>query len=302
MRLSIVNSNIIEQHLGTVSNIIYKPYNRIFDLILFDIGYNFFIFDDQYVSNTSNAFGLPKSHIDLYNYSLYITNDILDLAKDLLSTQLHLNTICFEHNNKYSQLKKEDLFIIKQKSKKIPKIFFDQHYLESWNQKYSILVEYGIPTYILKKEVDLENRLKDVVIGNLPNNIIGYQLQKFLENQGLVVDILDINGLNTLKDFSDYFNRYKVFIDLTNQKLLALTSYICGCRTIVLGESNHGVPLIKTASSIEEVIQNLNNNQYIESEYIDGISVINNRYNYSVFKNKISNIINDESKGKAFLL
>jgi hypothetical protein len=302
MRPSIINGNIIEQHLGSVPNIIYKPYSRIFDLILFDIGYNFFIFDSQYYSNTSNALGLPESHIGLYNYSLYITNDLLDLAKDSISKQLHLNSICFEHNKKYSQLKKEDLLIIEQKSKTVPKIFFDKNHLESWNQKSSVLIEYGIPTDILRSEIHRSDRQKDVLICNLPNNNIGFQLQSFLQQQNLVADIFELNNLKTLQDFSRYFNQYKVFIDLTNQKLLSLTSFVCGCYTVVLGDTNYGISSIRNVSSIDSIIQSLNINSYEESEYLHDMQTINDRYNYSLFKVKISDIINDESKGKAFLL
>ena len=80
MRLNIINSNIIHQIIESERNIIYRPANTVFDKILFYVGYNFYIFDNNYISNSENALGLPESHTDLYSYDLFICNSLLQSA------------------------------------------------------------------------------------------------------------------------------------------------------------------------------------------------------------------------------
>lgn len=298
-----INSNIIHQVLYSERNIIYKPHNVLFDNLLFGLDYNFYVFNDNYSGNKTNALGLPESHIDLYAYDFVIGNNLVEMSQDPLPKQLHLNTLVFEHNQKPLQIKKEDLAIIGQKTRNIKKIFFNEHNLKSWGQQTnSILLDYGIPLNLFSKTVDTSNREKDVLIINIPNNISGQHLKGFAENAGMKCDLIEDIDSISFDTLCNYFNTYKAIINLRSDRLLTLISIACGCVAIVLSTTNQQTPSSIHRPSINDIAQNLITDVNIPVSYDEVTEYLINNHNFEIFKIKLSDIIEHDSTRKAFVL
>jgi hypothetical protein len=302
MRLNIINSNIIHQIIESERNIIYRPANTVFDKILFYVGYNFYIFDNNYISNSENALGLPESHIDLYSYDLFICNSLLQSAQDVLPKQLHLNSLVFEHGPKQNQIKKEDLSIINQKLKYTKKIFFDENYALSWNQHNSIILNYGIPLEIFNTTIEYDKREKDILILNIPNNMVGHQLKHHLENEHIKCDIIDQIPSMSLSELCEYLNGFKSIINLQSDKLLSLISIACGCLSIVPSSDTTSIPSLIYRSSIDNIARNINSDLKNPPVKQSVVEYLTRFHNFDLFKIKLSDIIEHDSKRKAFIL
>lgn len=299
MHLSFINANILHQVLEEEINIVYSPVNSLFDKTLYLLDYNFFVFGD-YVSKTDNCFALPQSHIDLYNYDLYLTNSIVNASQQTINRTLHTNTLIFEHSFKTPNLKKEDLVILNNKTQGIKKIFFNPDYMRTWNQQDAICLTYGVPLNIFKNELDYSDR-KHVLI--YANNMIGQQLHNHLSGDNIECSLLDMSQLS-IQQINKKINNYKIVINLNNDHLLSLAAAACGCHVIELSANPQPIPNIHFRSSVEQIVDLLktilrdNNspdngpiNQYLQQNH-----------DFELFKIKISDIIRTTAKREAFVL
>lgn len=283
-------------------NIIYRPSNPIFDRILYHIGYNFYILDKDYISNSDNALGLPESHIDLYSYDLFICNSILEAAQDTLSKQLHLNSVIFEHGPKQNQIKKEDLSIINQKLKNSKKIFFDENYALTWNQHGTVVLNYGIPLDIFFSAIDYNDREKDLLIVNIPNNIVGHQLKSYFENEHFKCELIENIPAISLSELSQYLNKFRLIVNLQSDKLLNLASIACGCTSVLLSAENILIPSTTCRTSVDEIARNINNDLKNFPSNESTAEYLKHFHHFDLFKIKLSDTIEHDSKRKVFVL
>ena len=299
MHLSFINANILHQVLEEEINIVYSPVNSLFDKILYLLDYNFFVFGD-YVSKTDNCVALPQSHIDLYNYDLYLANGIVNASQQTINRTLHTNTLIFEHSFKAPNLKKEDLVILNNKTKNIKKIFFNQDYMRTWNQQDSICLTYGVPLNIFRNELDYNDR-KHVLI--YANNIIGQQLHNHLSGDNIECSLLDMSQLS-IQQINKKINNYKLVINLNNDHLVSLAAAACGCHVIELSANPKQIPSIHCRSSIEQsvdLLKNiLTNNNSPDHRAIE--EYLPQNHDFELFKIKISDIIRTTAKREAFVL
>lgn len=298
MHLSFINANILHQLLEEKVNIVYNPINRIFDDILYLIDFNFFVFGD-YMPTSSNCIALSSNYIDLYNYDIALFNGIVNGSQQTVSKTLHINTMIFEHDPKPNNLKKEDILILNNKTKRIKKIFFNQQYMNTWNQDNSICLSYGVPTEIFKYVLSYVDRQDVLIYGN---PILSQQIYNHLNNTNKTCAILDYSQLK-LEQLNKKLNNYKTVINLYNDNLLSLVAVAAGCNVITLA-NNSTIPGVYAKQSIEQIIATLetvlqNNsgpNEATVAQYLD------DNHNFDLFKIKLSELIRTTAKREAFIL
>lgn len=301
MHLSFANANIIHQVLSDDINIIYSPSNTTFDKILYSIGFNFFVFDQNYQSHSDNCRSLPENHISLHNYDLYINNNTLNFHQSKVGQQMHVNSVIFEHKPRPETLKKEDVAILNQRLAKIPRLYFNKNYMHSWNNNQKS-VNYGIPEKIFPYIKTYSNRKNHVLINKLNNESLENQIKSFLQQLGFdKYDFLESKH-SSLSELSDQFNESKTFINFVDDPCIELCALSCGCSVITGRKIDVEHNNILTVSSIEEALKSLS---YTNSNPTDEHSIreyLNNNHNYNMFKITTTDIITTLGKREAFLL
>jgi len=148
-------------------NLLYKPSNTCFDLILSLLDINIY-----------SSVGRDTDHY----YDAYLTSSIIEHSNT--RNQILLNygipdVLCF-HNFLPSKFKKEDLYILKKSSALNHKIFFHNTIQHSWSikDKLSFNILYGIPNAPVESVI----HKKSVVILNLNNNNNLNTLYQFIKN------------------------------------------------------------------------------------------------------------------------
>lgn len=174
-------------------NLLYKPSNTCFDLILSLLDINVY-----------NSVGRDTDNY----YDAYLTSSIIEHSN--IRNQILLNygvpdVLCF-HNLLPSKFKKEDLYILKKSSILNHKIFFHDAIQHSWSikDKLSFSISYGIPNVPVESIV----HKKSVVILNLNNNNNLNTLYQFIKNifkdAEMITDISSFSYqelINTLSGF-----------------------------------------------------------------------------------------------------
>ena len=305
MRLSFVTSNILHQVLHpSETNIVYYPTNSLFDEILYFAfpEYNFFVFDENYVSEQKNCLGIPKEYIDLYSYDLIIHNSILDLSRQPISHTLHANVIILQHQSINPKIKKEDKIILNNKTEKYEKIFFNRIKSLEWKQDKSLLIEYGIPQEIFSNKIKYKDREKDILIIGSPNNIAAKQMQSFFKKEYNNVEIIDNTYYKnfSLKETSNYINQYKTIINLSDNDYMDLAGIACGCNVLSIYSSLRSVPSIYPCESTQEIVEKI---KLVDDPDTDLITdYLNQNNSFSLFKLNLSQLINTKAKQEAYTL
>lgn len=300
MHLSFVTSNILHQVLSQEINIVYAPHNHIFDRILYHLPYNFFVFDEKYQSKEDNCIGLPDSHRDLYGYDLCIHNDIVSATQTNINRVLHTNMLIFEHRPRHMRLKKEDMAILNHKLSKFTKIFFDEVYANTWNQDKSIVINYGIPTTILTKHLEFNDR-KSILIYTDTNTMLKQQVRSHLLQTYPDCGELSLDDLS-LKEISKKLNNYKLLLNLSSNKLLTLGAVSCGCHVLTLDQHHAKIPSVRYESSVPEAINAIPALLTMSTEHNIVKEYISSFYNFDLFQTKLHDVIHTASKREAFVL
>jgi len=295
MRINFLTSNVLHQVLDSEINVIYNGQNSVFDKLLFGLDINFFAFNnnDSYHDNCRNV---TDFYIDMYDYDLYIDNDIISYKKNSgINRSLHVNSLIFQHNNKNKQLKKEDSAILNGQLSKIKKIFFNDNYAQSWNLDNSIVLDYGIPQDIFRP-LDTINDKKDVLIYYGNNNILGQQVRDYLK-----ADVLENLEAKSLDELNTMFNKYSVLVDLNNNLPLVLCALSAGCKAISLSDYTKIVPGLEIFTTPEDIIRSVPTIINKPLSYDQTSNYINLHHNYEIFQNKIYNIILNTAKREAYV-
>ena len=302
MHLSFANANIIHQVLDEEINIIYSPSNTTFDKILYSVGFNFFVFDKNYQSHSDNCRGLPESHISLYNYDLYVNNNTLNFHQSKIGQQMHVNSIIFEHKPRPETLKKEDVAILNQRLSKIPRLYFNKNYMNSWNHNDTKSVNYGIPEKIFTYAKSYEERKNDVLINRLNNESMENQIGNFLQQLGVdKYDFLE-SQKSSLSELSDQFNESRTFINFVDDPCIELCALSCGCNVMTGRKPDVEHNNIVTVQSVEAALKSLNSTNNAPTDEYSIREYLNENHNYNMFKITITEMINTLGKREAFLL
>lgn len=300
MHLASVTANLLHQVLNDRVNIVYNPTASIFDKILFSVGFNFYIFGDTDIQS-DNCCSLTSEYVDLYNYDLYIHNDIAGSAQVTIPRLFHTNMLIFEHNPMSQSFKKEDRAIINSKLIKNKKIFFNSDYQKSWGLQNSFTIPYGLPVDILHSTCSYADR-EGVLLLSKTNQIVCNQIQSHLKSNNIRCEILNMNNLS-LAEINDTLNKFKVLINLENDYLTNLACVAAGCNVATIFNGiKFDIPNCYTYSNIQEVVSELDKllAQEPNPEVAKDYALKQN--DFDLFKVKISDIIQSTAKREAFVL
>jgi len=289
MRLNFQISNIMHQALSSDINIFYRSSNSLFDHILYELDYNYYVLDHK----KQKAINVEKN-IDLYSYDLFISSSILTKHKDNLDTILHTNTIIFEHHPEKISLKKEDVAILGSQLSKYNTVFFQHHNFNIGNKH---TIKYGIPLDVF--DYKEQQKKQKILIRHQGTSI--YQHVKQILNK-YECEELDLDC--KIEDINDALNDCTFFIELTDQRINTLCAIAKGCQCICPGN-------LKIDNDLEGILyfQNINQIPDIVDQNIDNkIDTIKNReyiasqYNYENFCTTMNQLIYTLSKKEAFVL
>jgi hypothetical protein len=207
-------------------NLLYKPSNTFFDLIvpILDIGIH------HYSSSDENN----------HNCDAYMTSSILEhnsIRGNILLNYGIPDIIGF-HSLVPNRFKKEDLYILKQSCAQSYKIFFDNSISDSWSIKdrFSYNIGYGLPEI----NVSSDKNKKTIAIMNLNNNSNIATLYQYIKN--VFKDSEMITDISSLK-YSDLLNKLSGFhICLDHDTLInCIVASYAGCHIITSLSSIQGV-------------------------------------------------------------
>ena len=225
-------------------NILYKPSNTCFDLILSLLDINVY----SYYSNSND--------IENYYYDAYMTSSIIEhsnMRNKILLDYGIPDVLCF-HNLLPSKFKKEDLYILKKSSILNHKIFFHDTIQNSWSikDKLSFNITYGLPNIPVKS---ITNK-KSAIILNLNNNNNLNTLYQFIKNV-----FKDTEMITDISSFS-----YQQLVDKLSEFHICLENdSIINC----LVAAYAGCHIVSTLPNIEDVSGSFNITDY--SEVVDQI-------------------------------
>jgi len=305
MRLTAMSSSIIHQVISDEINVIYEPDNSLFDHILCTCNQeiNYYAFSNDAYAVSENFHSLPASHIDIYDYDIYVSNEIMNLvqSKNSIGHTFHVTDLIFQHRYKPLQMKKEDLSLINHKTKNKSKIFFDQTVLSSWGCENSQLISYGIPLNLFTSH-DNDRNSNVLILSH--NETVSQKIQNYFSSRNIQCEIINSFNQLSISETVDKFNQYKIVLDLNNTTINQLCALACGCNVVALSHQPSSTPLINTQHSVDGVVAYcdtlLNNtDKIVNNEEIK--NYLDTNFNYDKFQTSISEIM-EFNKRKAFIL
>lgn len=281
-------SNIAYKVIDNDIRVLYSAHNSSFDSIIFNLDAANYCLDTAY------------SHY----YDLYITHNGFDYAQQAQNwcNAMHLNALVFFHKKPPAKFKKEDSVILKNSLDKTRKIFIGQEIASAWASNTwsnAHTIEYGIPV-----NKAIPDKTKSILFINQSNNSQIQSLYSGLVKQFPNSDLLHTMSLDidiVTKTLSDY--TIVVDMDSTINILLAAA---CGCKTITS-------PMVSIDADIRESYKIINYDslsKIIENIILEPISdndikfnqqIIDEHYNYTTFKNQITDIMT-KAKKEMFVL
>lgn len=285
--------NILNKYNNQDINILYHPQNNLFDILISQLPFNFFVMSENGSGFSDNISIIHPNDTNLYQFNLCMTNNIVGHSQDKRFARLGLNSIAFTHSEKPNQIKKEDLYLLNQNTKNIDKVFFSTYAKNTWKFiDKSHNINYGIPKNIfyIKNDTVRENKLL----------ILNFERR----NMDIISDILNKNNIpfdiatNVTKDIGDVFNKYSVCLEMNEHNIINLIcANACGCYGIspntpmlVSDFSNLNIKLL---NSIELIIQEIKN---ILDNPITIDNDITENYDFEVFKQYMSNLITNTNQ------
>lgn len=291
MQLNLASCNIIKsitRKSNQPANIVYECTKSLLDQTIFSLPYRFYIMEDnKFDFNTANVINLPEKFYGTYDYQVLISNSLEKCANgNSISNIFHIPTIVIIDEIK--NFKKEDRYIINQKTKNLTKVFLSQESYEAMDKpQKSFVVPFGVNTAF---KLPNNNAIKkDVVF--LDNSGIAQQIKNILLKEELKCDTISLNLNISTANF--ILNQYKFCIDLTNKyKYNLLCALAAGCQPITLNHNPRFCPYIHHVNTPHDIVHFIKHYQPISgvSEYI------NDNFNYQSFSNTMESIINETSK------
>lgn len=305
MRLTAISSSIIHQILSDEINVIYQPDNSLFDHILCTCTQeiNYHVFSNDSYTLSENCRNLPSSHIEIYDYDIYVSNEIMNLiqSKDTVGQTFHITDLIFQHRHKPPQMKKEDLSLINHNTKHKSKIFFDQNVMSSWGCENSQLISYGIPLNLFTQNNNDRNA-NVLILGH--NETVAQQIQNHFLSQNIQCEIINSFNQLSINEVVDKFNQYRIALDLNNTTIDQLCALGCGCNVVALSNQPSLTPLINAQHSVDGVIaycDTLLNKTDKIADHEEIKNYLDTNFNYDKFQTSISEIM-EFNKRKAFIL
>jgi len=308
MYLSSITANILNKFNNQNINVLYEPQRNLFDIFLAECGYTLY-FDSKFgiqSINKTNMVGINDIQMNLFNYNVGITNNIINYASNKVFSNLHLNAIIFTHSYRPKGIKKEDLLLMSNNLSKEQKVFFSQDAADSWNfLSNKTVIKYGIPLDMLSSETPFTDRNDKILLLNFESTGQAESIANLIESNGLKVDLIkDITGdINAVREL---FNRYKVVIDFNDHNVVNLLAAVsCGCKCIaymsdMIVQDYSSVPNLFMAKSVQDLIS-ISKNCISDSKIIEPKSYIEENYNFNTFKTNIKTIV-EKSNNEAFIL
>lgn len=306
MYLSFITGNVLQKFSKDNYNVVYQPQNNMFDTMLMSIPqHNYYLFgDNKRDYNMPNIIDLPQKYIDLYNYNLCCTNNIIGFTSNNLK-QFHLNTLIFTHSYKPSYIKKEDALLMSQRLNRETKIFFSEAAKQSWNlQGRSSVIKYGVPTQF--KILKAPSERKDILLFNSENLPHNQQLYQALKSKGYSCDMIT-SVVNSPEFINTQFNEYKLCIDLAEHNISNLLCAISsGCVGISLKTqmllNDYNIPGLILIDSINALLDDISSLLSIpDAEKESFGSEVNSTFNFSVFSKHINELML-KANTEAFIL
>lgn len=304
MYLSFITGNILQKFSVKKKNIIFYPQNNLFDHSLFELDNNYYIFGDNNINyNMSNVIDLPKSYMNLYNYNLSLTSNIIGYSTSNLK-KFHINSIIFTHSHRPPFIKKEDASILNTNLSREFKVFFSQGAYDSWGMKNkSSFISYGIPELFRANNND---RPKDILILNFDKAVHNSQLYDVLKSNNYICDTLDSCQMN-IETINNLFNQYKVCIDLAEHNIFNLLCAIAaGCcaitlKTPMLSNDYNNVPGLCMAETPADILGLIPGAIADTSKSATNSNQIKTMYDYTTFSTAIKHLI-EQTNQEAFIL
>ena len=305
MRLTAMSSSIIHQVLSDEINVIYEPDNSLFDHILCTCTpeINYHVFSNHIYALSENCHNLPSSHIDIYDYDICLSNEIMNLvqSKSPIGQTFHITDLIFQHRHKPPQMKKEDLSLINHKTKNKSKIFFSQAVMSSWGCENSQLISYGIPLNLFTSNNN--DRNANVLILSY-NETVSQQIQNHFSSRNIQCEIINSFNQLSINEAVDKFNQYRIVVDLNNTAINQLCALACGCNVVALSDQPALTPSINTHRSVDSVVaycDALLNKADKISDHEEIKNHLDTNFNYNKFQTSIAEIM-EFNKRKAFIL
>jgi hypothetical protein len=262
-------SHITEKFTNSdIKNIIYYPLNNCFDICIEQLGHNII----------NNA----KSNFEIQHH-LTLLNSVTSLATSPITESAG----CFIHSSRPVNLKKEDLYLMQQRTDRTHKILFNAYTQQSWGfSTRTHIINYGIPDSF--KILHTETR-SNVAIFNLQNNPeISNVIVPMIKNTQ--IPVLEINSISNIEE---KLNSCSVAIEMYEHNVInSLCAIACGC-VALMPKTNY----IDSAYKEIQTFENINNMMSILKNSNLAIPKLEDRYSFDAFKidmNQILNIITDE--------
>jgi len=225
-------------------NLLYRPSNTLFDLILplLDI-------DMQYYGD-SNSYS--------YSYDAYMASNPLEHShiRNNILFDYGIPDIIGFHSLVPHKFKKEDLYIFKRSSIKNYKIFFDDKIRDSWGirDRLTYNLNYGLPPQI----VESKSKKKSIVVLNLSNNSTISTLYQYIKNQFKDAEMITSTNSMTYEQILNKLAEYNVCLE-HDTLINCLVAAYAGCHII---SSLPSIPNIEGSFNIDDyrtVFQTINN-------------------------------------------
>lgn len=258
-------ANITEKFLNSdKKNILYHKSDNCFDLCVQELPHN--IID-------------PKNDTLQRQHNCMLFNSILDLATNSLLESVG----CFVHSIQPINLKKEDSFLLKQRTRNIHKITFDSYLYENWGTlEKTHVIRYGIPDMF---KITTTSRRNKIGILNLQNNTeISNIIAPIFHNSGL--EIIEITKLNNIVNI---FNQCSFVIEMYEHNVInSLCAIKCGCLVLMpkTGYINNCYPEIIKFDDIQHLIS------IVKSNHEEIKNDIFTKYNFKNFVDSMNNVLN----------
>lgn len=286
MHLSYIAENLVVNTLDAQSKscrILYEPHHSILDNILMSsVEDQFYVVEDAAkLKLYDRLFQIPVRCATMYNYSLFMN---FSLEKYINTSYVpfiyHIPSVAFI--DKVYEYKKEDRYLINEKTKHITKIFLSEHSYDALGRpNKSFVIDIGIP--LVQPEQPYE-KTKNIAIMN--TSIIAQQIHHIMSSTaGLACDLIEINDIDIVKD-------YKFCIDISsNYKYNLLYALSAGCIPITLKQNPAFTSYIHHVNTPEEIIAIINtaSDTTLNTMNINEYLTIN--HNYSKFAKSINEIV-----------
>lgn len=291
MHLSYIAENLVLNTIGIYSDscrILYEPHSSILDtIIVSSISGEFYSTEGAAGSSLHNRlFQLPPESISMYNYNLFM-NFSLEKYINTNYTPFMYHIPSLVLIDKTYEYKKEDRYLINEKTKNITKIFLSEHAYDALGKpNKSFVLDVGVP--LIQSEMP-SPKIKNIAI--IDTGLIAKQIHHILSSTaGLDCDLIDIGSIELIKN-------YKFCIDISNNyRYNLLYALSAGCTPITLKQNPVFTSYIYHVNTPEEIITIINDAKDGDRASIDINQYLTTHHNYNKFIKSINEIVHNLKK------